>query len=52
MQLNPLWNWKRKETLEWIEKKKKDYLKFRGLSRGGRDEQDDSVDSDDSESTE
>jgi len=53
MRLNPLWNWKRKDTLEWIDKKKKDYLKYRGLSTDRSDEQDDDGgDSDDSESTE
>ena len=32
MRLNPLFNWKKKETVEWIEKKKRDMMKFRGIT--------------------
>lgn len=32
MRLHPLWNWERKETIEWIEKKKKDFMKYRGIA--------------------
>ena len=32
MRLNPLWNWDRKGTLQWIEKKKKDFMKYRGMT--------------------
>ena len=30
MRLNPLWNWNREETIEWIEKKK-EFQKYRGI---------------------
>ena len=33
MRLNPLWNWDRKKTTDWIEKKKKDFMRFRGAVR-------------------
>jgi uncharacterized protein YfeS len=36
MKLNPLWNWDKEKTKEWIEKKKKDFVKFR--STIGEDE--------------
>ena len=32
MRLNPLWNWDRKKTTDWIEKKK-DFMRFRGAVR-------------------
>ena len=32
MRLNPLWNWDREGTLQWIEKKKKDFMKYRGMT--------------------
>lgn len=32
MRLNPLWNWNREDTTKWIEKKKKDFLKYRGAT--------------------
>ena len=32
MKLNPLWNWDREGTLQWIEKKKKDFMKYRGMT--------------------
>ena len=32
MRLNPLWNWNREDTIDWIEKKKKDFMKFRAIS--------------------
>ena len=28
MRFNPLWNWDRQDTIDWIEKKKKDFMKF------------------------
>ena len=30
MRLNPLWNWKRKDTIDWIEKK--DFMKYAGVT--------------------
>ncbi len=33
MRLNPLWNWDISKTREWIEKKKKQFLMFRGAMR-------------------
>ena len=38
MKLNPLHNWDERKTKEWIEKKKKDFLKFTGIMRGEGDE--------------
>ena len=35
MRLNPLWNWDREGTLKWIEKKKKDFSKYRGMTADG-----------------
>ena len=35
MRLNPLWNWDRQGTLQWIEKKKKDFSKYRGMTSDG-----------------
>ena len=32
MRLNPLWNWDRKKTTDWIEKKK-EFMRFRGAVR-------------------
>ena len=32
MRLNPLCNWDREDTLQWIEKKKKDVMKYRGMA--------------------
>ena len=32
MRLNPLWNWDREDTLQWIEKKKKEFMKYRGMA--------------------
>ena len=32
MRLDPLWNWDREGTLQWIEKKKKDFSKYRGVT--------------------
>ena len=32
MRLNPLWNWNREDTIDWIEKKKKDFMKFQAIS--------------------
>lgn len=32
MRLNPLWNWDKEDTIDWIEKKKKDFIKFRGMT--------------------
>ena len=31
IRLNPLWNWSREDTFKWIEKKRKDFIKFRGV---------------------
>ena len=31
MRLNPLWNWN-KDTIKWIDKKKRDIMKFRGIT--------------------
>jgi hypothetical protein len=31
MRLNPLWNWDRQDTIDWIEKKK-DFMKFRDMT--------------------
>lgn len=33
MRLNPLWNWDREKTIDWIKKKKKDFMKLRGAVR-------------------
>ena len=33
MRLNPLWNWDISKTREWIEKKKKQFIMFRGAMR-------------------
>ena len=32
MRLNPLWNWDREKTIDWIEKKK-DFMKLRWAVR-------------------
>ena len=34
IKLNPLWKWDKQKTKEWIETKKKDFLKFSGTMRG------------------
>ena len=44
MKLNPLWNWDKEKTKEWIEKKKKDFVKFRGTI--GEDEPEECDDED------
>ena len=43
MRLNPLWNWDQEKTTEWINNKKKDFVKFRGAAV---EEQDDCNDDD------
>ena len=48
MRLNPLWNWDVSKTSEWIEKKKKDFIMFRGAMRR-EDSEDSSCDDDISE---
>lgn len=40
LRLNPLWNWKKEETVEWIEKKQKEFMKYRGIIGDGNDEED------------
>jgi hypothetical protein len=42
MRLNPLFNWKKKETIEWIEKKKRDMMKFRGIAPDEDEEEEES----------
>lgn len=32
MRLNPLWSWKKDDTITWIDKKKRDIIKFRGIT--------------------
>ena len=32
VRFNPLWNWDRQDTIDWIEKKKEDFMKFRGMT--------------------
>ena len=39
MRLNPLWNWDRGKTSDWIEKKKKDFMKLRGAVREDKPEE-------------
>jgi hypothetical protein len=34
MKLNPLCNWNKKKTEDWIDKKKKEFMKLRGVMRG------------------
>ena len=38
MKLNPLWSWDKNKTKDWIEKKKKDFMKNTGTMRGEGDE--------------
>lgn len=45
MRLNPLWNWDIGKTREWIEKKKKQFLMFRGAMRQEDSEESSSSDS-------
>ena len=40
IKLDPLWNWDKKKTKEWIDKKKKDFRKFSGAMKGEGDESD------------
>lgn len=46
IRLNPLWNWDRIGTLEWIRKKMKDFTKNRGLSVREPEELEDEEDDD------
>lgn len=32
IRLNPLFNWKKEDTIKWIEKKRKDFIKFQGVA--------------------
>ena len=32
MKLNPLWNWSKEDTIEWIQKKRRDFIKFQCAS--------------------
>ena len=51
MRLNPLFNWKKKETIEWIEKKKGDMMKFRGI-RPDEDQEEEESDKEEWDATE
>ena len=46
MRLHPLWNWERIETIEWIEKKKKDFMKYRGIAAEENEDERDDTDTD------
>ena len=46
MRLNPLWNWKRKDTIDWIEKK--DFMKYAGVTVDDEEVAEESSDNDDS----
>ena len=48
MRTNPLWNWKVDNTKEWIEKKKKQFVKYRGTVQ----EEGDATDNEDSDNIE
>lgn len=47
MQLNPLYNWEKEKTTDWINKKKKDFVKFRGAATEDGDCSDDECSDDD-----
>ena len=40
MRLDPLWNWRKEETKQWIEQKMKEFMKFNGALKGEGDESD------------
>ena len=49
MRLNPLWNWKPKDAIKWIEGKKKDFLKFRSIPQDEEEEEDEYSDYDEAD---
>lgn len=49
VRLNPLWNWNREDTIKWIEKKKKDFMKFLGIAANEEVEEVEETDDDDSD---
>lgn len=50
IKLNPLCDWDKEKTKEWIEKKKRDFLKFQGAMRREGEEGDESDHDSDSDS--
>lgn len=42
IQLYPLFHWNKEDTIEWIEKKKKDMMKFRGITPDENEEEEQS----------
>ena len=44
MRLNPLWNWDKDKTVEWIEKRKMEFMKYKRIT--GDEEVEDEEDND------
>ena len=32
MHLNPLWKWEKQKAIQWIERKKKDFMKYNSVT--------------------
>ena len=51
IRLNPLWNWNKQKTIEWIDKMKKDIMKCRRMSMDENEEENEESDSESAVST-